>query len=418
MTVDLEPLDRLERLFDEKGIPEERRRELRDMIATGAGIRSALDDKNKLIEKLQDKLDEMDVREQKRELDTPTVQGKNPFLTLEKKAAPWFKLDAAGYDPKNIRAGAILAAIADPNVEKHLNDDEQKAFNSLQLNAGDVTVPTAISALFIDAVRPATKVLKAGARTYPMEAQRVVLPGFNAAPSASWRGESGPFSDGGGSFREVVLHARMVGLYFDISLEVLQDSASNLDAVSSIIEGEAGRAIAQAVDRAALLGAGSAGEPLGIYNTPGVTIDSTLGTNGSAPSNYDFLINAVGIVEDGNFDPSAIIYNSRTAREFAKFKDTTNQPLRQPDYLSHVNQLVSNQIGNAFTKGSSNTASLAFTGQWDQLVIGFRPESVVNVLRDPYTQMAAAGNVRFYYWQRCDVGVLNTGAFCVSDGIL
>lgn len=414
--------------FDRANVPDANRAIIRPLLER------ALDEQSKsevatpeLMSKLYDRIENLEIREQKRELDTATaVSGKNPFLTLEQKAAPYFSPEhgeSTDYDASNVRFGALLAAIANKDlVVKHMNDDEQKAFNSLTLGAGDVTVPTAISALFIDAVRLSTRVLRAGARTYPMEAQRVVLPGWNTAPSASWRAEGGAFSDAGGTLREVALHAKMVQCYFDIGIEVLEDSASNLDGASNIIATEAARAIGQAIDKAALIGDPKNGEPLGIYNTPGVTIDSTLGTNGSAPADYDFLINAVGTVWDANFDPNAILYSSRTARKLATLKtgltgDKTQ--LRVPDPIASLERYPSNQVPNTLTKGASvGVASLAFTAQWDQMILGFRPTAGINVLRDPYTQMAANGYVRFYFWQRVDLSLLNLGAFCVSDGVL
>lgn len=411
--------------FERANVPAANREIIRPLLEQALDRQEANTEIASELDHLYKRIEEFEAREQKRELDTPAVTGKNPFLTLEQKAAPFFGDEygeSTDYDAKNVRFGALLAAIANKDlVVKHLNDDEQKAFNSLTLGAGDVTVPTAISALFIDAVRPSTRVLRAGARTYPMEAQRVVLPGWNTPPSASWRAEGGAFTDGGGTLREVALHAKMVQCYFDIGIEVLEDSASNLDGASNIIVTEAGRAIGQAIDKAALIGDPKNGEPLGIYNTPGVTIDSTLGANGAVPADYDFLINAVGTVWDASFDASAVLFSSRTARELAKLRtglsgDKTQ--LRVPDPIAGLQRYPSNQIPNTLTKGAGSNASLAFTAQWDQLVIGFRPSAGVNVLRDPYTQMAANGYVRFYFWQRADIALLNLGAFCVSDGIL
>jgi HK97 family phage major capsid protein len=341
---------------------------------------------------------------------------------LEQKAAPYLVENAPAYDfdAKDVRLGALVAGMAyGTEFVRQLRGEEQKAFGTLTGPGGDFAVPEVIVAPFIDAVRPRTRVLQAGARTFPMQGGTVKLPGWDTPPQAAWAAEAGALQDAAGNFRAVVLIAKAVGCFVTINTELIEDAGPNIGEISNIIEGELARAIGQAIDKAALVGAGTASEPLGLYQTADssslVTVVS-MGVNGATPTNYDNLIDLVAQARIANFEPNATLYAPRTGQTLGKLKDGQQRYLDPPAYLANVTPYETGQIPTNMTKGSSNDASLAFTGQWDQMLVGFRPDMGVRVLRDPYTK-AATRQLNLYVWQRADIALLNKGAFAVLDGI-
>jgi HK97 family phage major capsid protein len=200
---------------------------------------------------------------------------------------------------------------------------------------------------------------------------------------------------------------------------MLDDAAGSIGTVSALLEAELGKAIAVAIDQAALIGTGVGGQPMGLYNTPGVSQTLLTSPNGSTLANYQFLITAVGVVRSGNFEPSAVIYDARTDKQLNSLVTGIAGDLRQlaiPEPIASMPRLVTNQIGDAMTCGTSSDCSAAFVGDYSQLVVGVRPSLGVRVLVDPYTT-ASTGQIRLFAWTRCDVGVLNTSAFAVVSGL-
>ncbi len=104
-----------------------------------------------------------------------------------------------------------------------MNDDERKSFLITSGPAGGCVVDSAIVANFLDRARNATRVLRAGARTFPMRAQTVNLP-YLAGTTAAWRGEGDAFPDAGGTFGNRTLTAKMVAASSVVSIEALEDA--------------------------------------------------------------------------------------------------------------------------------------------------------------------------------------------------
>jgi len=391
------------------------------------------------IERVQDKVDAIEAQAQKAALspnygssqgDGAVQHGKGPLLNPEQKIAGHFNDSSNGdYRADNVRLGALLAAFTNyDKVKDSLNDDECKVFSSILDPSGGLLIPTAIGAMFLDAVRPKTQVFNAGALTYPMEAGHVLLPGWNVAPKAGWRGPNGSFVDGGGTFREINLNAQDVGAYADIPQQLMEDAGKNLDSVSNIIEDQLSKAIAQAIDLAALLSQDALSGPgthvpTGLANVAsdgtvtanyGIAQPNTMGTNGGQLASWDPFIDAASTVYGNNFSPNANLIAPRTAASLGKLKLTTNDYLSRPAYLDGIRDLQTGQIGSAYKKGTSSDTSVGFTGDFSQMVVGMR--GGLGVLRDPYTQ-ALGRTTRIIVWMRADVAVLNAQAFSILDGI-
>ncbi|MGH9322914.1 MAG: phage major capsid protein [Vicinamibacteria bacterium] len=374
---------------------------------------------NERFDKTEKRQDELDLALQSGSTPTPPGElgdaSSARFLGYEEKASlAAYGLPEPDYNLSDVRYGAMLLATADESkVRPHLNEVETKVFDTLTSGAGGVLVPEVITARFIESVRNKTRVLQAGSVVYPMRAQSVSLPGWDTHPAASWRVEGDPFDASGGDFRARTLTAKMVACSNSITIEMLDDAiAQDLGSVAALVEAEQARSIAEAVDLAALIGSGTGGEPLGLLNMAGVTKTPLT----AAPADYSFLSSAIGRCRSANFEPNAAIYSARTATQLDELVDANGNPLGKPESVAGISRLHSNQVPDDLGVGTNE--SLAFVGQFDRLVIGFRPELRVRVQIDPYSQMGTSGSVVVRSYLRADVIALDEPAFEIVSEIL
>ncbi|MFA1703041.1 phage major capsid protein [Mycobacterium intracellulare] len=286
--------------------------------------------------------------------------------------------------------------------------DQERALAEGTQSAGGYLVPTPLASFVIDIARNATRVVQAGGTTVPMQSQTLRVPRLINEGAPAWRNENAQITEQDLQFDSVLFTAKSLDRLVTISRELFEDS--NPDA-SGVIANSFGRQIAVALDYAALRGSGVAPVPLGVLNTPNV-IQITNGANGSAITNYDFLLDAVNAVRSNNFEPNAHIVAPRTVNSLRKLKDSQNRYLQPP--ADSLPLLATNQIPVNLTVGTSSDASEVYTGQWDQLAIGIRTEFVLEFLRERF---ADYGQYGFIGHLRADVQLLQPAAFAVDTGI-
>lgn len=284
--------------------------------------------------------------------------------------------------------------------------DLERAFSEGSSTAGGVLVPTPVAASVIDLARNQSRVIEAGAQTVPMESSTLKLPRLTGDPGPAWRAENGPVVTNDLTFDAVTLTARSLSRQIILSRELFYDTD-----VSDIIAQAFAASFATELDRVALRGSGTAPEPRGILNTPGITV-SPHGTNGGALS-YDFLLDSAGVVLANNYVPTAHILASRGVTALAKSKESTTGAYLAPP-ASLLPLLATNQIPTNLSTGSSTTSSEVYTGQWNALVFGIRQGFEIEFLRERY---ADNGQVAFIAHLRADVAVLQPKAFVVDTGV-
>lgn len=288
-------------------------------------------------------------------------------------------------------------------------DAERRAMNEGTAATGGYLVPTILAAQLVDLARNQARVMQAGARIVPMPNKTVTVPKWVGDQTAAWHTEGAIITPTDATIGAVTLTARSLASLTVVSRELLEDAPG----VEEELRVAFANQFALTVDLAALYGTGTAPEPRGVKNTPGVQTRS-LGANGAAPTNYDMLVDAVGDLADRNEQATAIIYAPRTARELAKLKATDGQPLTLPDYVANIPRYDTNQVPVTLTAGTSTDSSDMFTADWRQLYLGVRTTVQVEVLREKY---ADTGQVGFLAWWRGDIAVARPAAFHVTTGI-
>lgn len=286
----------------------------------------------------------------------------------------------------------------------------QASMTEGSLAGGGAMVPSPLSTEIIDLARNQTRVIQAGARTVPMTSSTLKMARVASDPAATWHTEAAVIAPSDATLEVVTFTAHTMTALVQLSRELLEDA----EGVDVEIKNALAKAMGLSIDLASLYGTGVAPMPQGVKGATGVTT-SSMGANGAAPANYDFLIDALGTLADNNFAATGIIHAPRTERELAKLKDTTGQPLRVPDYVAQVPRYSTNQVPVNLTQGTADTASDSFAADWTNLMIGIRHQFSVQVLQERY---ADTGQIGLLCWWRGDVQLARPRAFVVTEGLL
>jgi HK97 family phage major capsid protein len=209
----------------------------------------------------------------------------------------------------------------------------------------------------------------------------------------------------------VTVIPRSLAFIFKVSRELLMDAPG--------IEGALRIAIAQAfakeIDRAGLIGTGTAPEIRGVLNTTGIkTYD--MGTNGAAMTDYGTIIKARRTLADANAPmPNAIITSNREAETIDLFADTTGQPLRRPPALEQLQFLATSQIPTDDDHGTATDAATMYLGDFGLATFYMREQLSIQKLNELY---AATGEIGFACHARVDLALAYPSAFCAIKGVI
>lgn len=347
----------------------------------------------------------------------PPAQAGRDRLAPSERVADWVAerhRGAGTFTPEHAREFSFGRAIRGMATGRWDGAEiEQRAMSEGTDSAGGFLVPEVLGGPTIDYVRNAARIFEAGAVTVPVESDSHSIPRVTAGVTGAWRNEGATVSQETPTVDRVTFKVRSLAVEVKLSMELLEDMpVDSFDAITRDIVS----ALAVKLDYAGLRGSGTPPEPKGVRNQSGITVQALGAGNGATPTDWSPQINAVGAVQALNFEPNASIHSARTAKTFASLKDTTNQPLAPPSYLDGLSNLVSNQIPGNLTVGSSNDCSELFIGQWDQLLIGIRPQlgARVRQLNEKYSDTM---EVAVQAWLRADVQLSHAEAFAVVTGV-
>ncbi|WP_265529099.1 phage major capsid protein [Sphingomicrobium marinum] len=314
-------------------------------------------------------------------------------------------IDSATGQYNGPRFGQIIRAM----VTGPRDDAERRALSEGTDSAGGFTVPTPLAAWYIDKLRKASVVVRAGARTVPMESETLAIARLESDPVMAWRVENAAITQNDVTFGAVSLQAKSLAGSIKVSRELLDDSLN----VARILENAFIQSAALEFDRACLFGSGSSNEPTGLKNISGINSVS-MGTNGAAPSDYDKIIDTIYELQADNAgDPTAMIWSPRTARDYAKLKDADNNPLRVPEMVASVPKLATNAVPVDETEGTATDASSILMGDFSRMLIGLRTN--VRLEANPYIYQENH-QIGFFCWMRGDVQVEHAVSFAELTG--
>lgn len=319
----------------------------------------------------------------------------------------------SGGDLAETRFDAMVRAAAGCRVPD-LREAERRALGAGAGALGGFMVPSLTSARVLDRLLNRTVVRTAGALagTLRLDAGDELVPKHATGPTAAWVGENQQLGDSDLTFSAQTLKKHILASgVIKMPLRLLDSTPVNLE---RDVARRASAAMAVELDRAALFGLGTALEPLGLANHPGLSVHS-MGANGAAITSYDPFIDAQRLIEDGNGNPvTAAVMAPRTSATLEKFKDQNDQPLQRPPKMEDLPFLVSNQIRINETHGSATNASRVLQGHWPDMIL-FLSSVFVLPLRERYADSLQFGLVLYTY---ADVLVAYPESFASISGII
>ena len=123
-------------------------------------------------------------------------------------------------------------------------------------------------------------------------------------------------------FDRVTFTARTLVRLVQLSVELFEDADPSSE--GTVARSSTGQ-MAVELDRVALLGTGTAPEPRGVLNQTGVTLTDH-GAAGSAITNYDWWLDAIGAVRAAGFESNAHIQAPRSLTSLSKRKERPPTP--------------------------------------------------------------------------------------------
>lgn len=254
---------------------------------------------------------------------------------------------------------------------------------------------------FIDVLRNASSVMRAGARVMNGLAGDVKIPKKLTASSAAWIAtEGGDASATEMTVGSVALTPKTLGAYTDITRQLMIQSSMDVEA---LVRDDLAQALALAIDLAALEGTGANGQPTGILNTSGVSTTTFAGVN---PTFAEVVAMETALADDnalmGNlgYIMRSNMYGALKTTE--KASGTAQFVVEPGNTINGYNAFVSNQ----------GTDGNAYFGNFSDLLVGFF--GGLDIVVDPYTN-STSGTVRVVALQSCDTAVRHAQSFCVSN---
>ena len=293
--------------------------------------------------------------------------------------------------------GLSLGRMVRALVTGSQDDSERRALSEGTDSAGGYTVPDILSSQLIDRLRTKSRVFQAGAATVQLDSDKHSFAKLLTDPTAGWRGEADAVAESDPTFGRIDFVPKTLAVMIKMSRELLEDSLNAEAAVNTAIA----NALANEVDRVALLGSGAGNEPTGMANMSGGINEHSMATNGAAVADYTDLLDAIQLLQEDNAGgTTAAIMAPRTLRKYSGMVDTTGQPLNRPKLIENLPFLETTQVPVDQTQGTATDASSIFLGDFSDLVIGFRTRMTIQILKERYANTMEVG---FLAYLRCDV---------------
>lgn len=283
--------------------------------------------------------------------------------------------------------------------------EEKRALSEGTDSAGGFTVPDILSARMIDRMRAASVVFRAGAQTVPLSSDVSYVAKVASDPVPQWRNEAAAIAESDPTFARVTFTARSLGVLVKVSRELLEDSLN----METVLPNLLATALAQELDRVALLGSGTAPEPRGVSNFAGLT------ASGVAPADltgYAPLIKARTALRTANSDATAYIMSPRDEGQLAGLTATDGQPINVPPAIARVPMLTTSKLPTNL--GSGTDESIMLAGDWSRLMVGVRTDITIGILKERYADTWQYG---FVAVMRADIAAEQEAAFTKVTGI-
>ena len=310
--------------------------------------------------------------------------------------------EAAGFEIEASEAAAAKLGRASRGITVPA-DVMRRDLNVGTATAGGNLVETELDAAnFIDLLRNASALDRAGATVLTGLSGNVSIPRQSGAATAYWVSESGSPTESQQTIDQVSLTPKTCGAYTDFSRRLIIQSSID---VENMVRGDLAKVLALEIDRVGLYGSGSSNQPLGLKDTTGVLTEDFA-------ANTPTFAEVVALESDvagANALLGSPVYlmNSamRGALKTAEKASNTAQFIYMDDEVNGYRAVVSNQV-------ASNDL---WFGNFSDLIMAYF--SGLDLMVDPYTG-STSGTVRVVALQDVDVAARHGESFSRGNNTL
>jgi HK97 family phage major capsid protein len=341
------------------------------------------------------------------------IEAEARVLAKDETFRSWVQKHQTKYvdDDGRLRLGSIMRAM----IVGPRNDLERRALAEGADATGGITVPDLTSAAFIDRLRAALVVIRAGAVTVPLRSDITKMARLTTDPTAAWRAEAGPVAESDPALDGVTFAPKSLDVFFKVSRELVEDSLN----IEDILEMALLRSFSVAVDAACLTGSGTSSQPLGLRGMTSVNqVVAGGGTTAAQLLGFEKPIDTLAALWGANVPTAtAMLMAPRTLATLSKLREsaTSGQQLIAPSVLTAFPWLQTTSIPINETQGASTTCSTLYLGDFSQMMLGVRTDMTIEVARELYR-----GNYQFGFFGhlRMDMQVKHQESFARLVGIM
>jgi len=298
---------------------------------------------------------------------------------------------------------------------------------------GSLVATNLLAGSFIEVLRAKAMIMQMGVTTLTGLVGNIAIPRQTSATQTYWVNEAASLTEAEVSFDQVTMSPKQVGALSQYSRLMLQQSTPDIEMV---VRNDLAKVMALAIDKAAINGAGSSGEPTGILNTSGIGTVS-MGTNGAAfangsasvtPSGLDQLIQLESKLDIANALEGSLYYmtNAKVIAQLKQLKDQyggylwsnntdATTSLATPGSISGYSVARTNQVPFNLSKGTGTNLSALLFGNFSDLVIGMW--GALEILPNPYGSGYNSGSINIRSLQTVDIAVRHAASFAAITDI-
>jgi len=255
----------------------------------------------------------------------------------------------------------------------------------------------------IELYRNQMKVVAMGARTLSGLVGNLAIPAQTGGATAYWLPENGTVTATDQTVGQVALTPQRLGAATAFTLQLLAQT-DNPD-IESFVREDLMKVLALAKDKAALVGAGNNGEPLGIANVSGLSTSVTLANAGTMT--YAEALRFELNVANSNADVGRLGYlTTPTVRAGTKATAEIS--------ASNANPVWKNNMVNGYPADATlqiSGAATVFFGNWNDLILA--DWAGQEVIVDPYS-LSMQHQVRIVMQQLTSVALRHAKSFSIS----
>lgn len=292
---------------------------------------------------------------------------------------------------------------------------ERRALSSTA-GGGDL-IPDPIRATVLDDLKAQSFLGRAGASFVDMDSASLTISRVASAASHSWTPEGSTAGSTAMSFDAISLDAKTLRGIHSANRELVDDAPD----FPGVLERELRGSLNAELERTALVGSSTAGEPTGLLNSTDVTSLNFGGTtSGAAVSSSGAAWGEIlrareqlltsNVADDGH----SYVWSPRVERQFAELKDANHQPLQAPQALQGVSRYVTSNAPSTLAPGGLTAQSALYYGRYRDLIVGMRLDPQVELLTERF-----ATNYRFGWlsFLRADIAVQRPESFVTLERI-